>query len=88
MTDPDDDPTTATVDYDDGSGPQPLTITAGSFALDHTFADNGTYNVVITATDDESASGSNTVVVSVTNAAPAVQPPTPSAPAVAGIRSR
>ncbi|MDH3715484.1 MAG: PKD domain-containing protein, partial [Gammaproteobacteria bacterium] len=43
--DPGADTWTATVDYGDGSGPQPLALNPdGSFALDHTYVDDGVYN--------------------------------------------
>ena len=45
-------PLTATVDYGDGSGPQTLTVTGGSFTLNHTYTQAGTYTVTVTATDN------------------------------------
>jgi hypothetical protein len=63
---------TATVDYGDGSGVQPLTLTGQTFALSHTYADNGIYTVTVTVTDDDGGPGSDTVQVTVNNVAPTV----------------
>src|SRR5262249_32265656 len=57
---------TATVDYGDGSGTQPLTLNPDqTFNLSHVYADNGAYTVTITLTDNfgVSAAGSSTVIV-------------------------
>ena len=64
--------TGATVDYGDGSGVQPLAVTAGSFNLSHIYADNGNYTVTITATDDDGGVGTTTFIVAVGNLAPVV----------------
>jgi Ca2+-binding RTX toxin-like protein len=65
FADPGADAWTATVDYGDGTGVQPLTLNANkSFALDHTYALSGTYAVTIAVRDDDGAVG--TVVVPVT----------------------
>ena len=62
---------TATVDYGDGSGVQALTLTAGkSFALSHTYADNGDYPVTIAVTDDDGGVGTKTLNASVANVPP------------------
>ena len=46
FSDPDADTWTATVDYGDGSGVQPLALNVDkSFALSHTYSDNGNYTV-------------------------------------------
>uniref|UniRef100_UPI0020160108 PKD domain-containing protein n=1 Tax=Microbispora sp. H10836 TaxID=2729106 RepID=UPI0020160108 len=72
FTDPDSRDWSYTVDYGDGSGPQPLTPTAGQLKLEHVFASAGDYTVVLTVTDDKGGAGSAQVVVHVTNAAPQV----------------
>jgi hypothetical protein len=64
---------TATVDYGDGSGVQPLTVNADeTFALAHAYADNGTYTVTINVSG-AGLTGSDTVGVTVTNVAPTAQ---------------
>jgi VCBS repeat-containing protein len=51
FTDPGADTWTATVDYGDGSGPQPLAINPDkTFTLSHVYADNGSYAVTQTVT--------------------------------------
>gem|GEM_PF-419515 len=65
------DPSTAdtfvgTVNYGDGTGDQPLALTAfRSFSLIHAYATPGTYSVVVTVVDDDGGVGQRTVVVSV-----------------------
>ena len=71
FTDPDADSWTATVDYDDGSGVQPLTLVGKTFALSHVYADNGTFNVTVTV-NDGTTTGSDVVVLTVNNVAPVV----------------
>jgi Tol biopolymer transport system component len=53
----------ATVDYGDGSGAQPLALDAGSFALHYTYAAAGTYTVTVRVTDSSGGTGSATTVV-------------------------
>ncbi len=52
---------TCTVDYDDGTGPQPGT-TDGSTCTgpDHTYTEAGVYAVTVEVTDDDGGSGSST----------------------------
>jgi hypothetical protein len=70
FTDPGSTSWTATVDYGDGAGAQPLTIAADkTFSLNHTYADNGSYTVVVHVDDGANASQA-TVLVAVTNVAP------------------
>jgi PKD repeat protein len=64
---------TATVDYGDGSGPQPLSLKADKgFDLQHVYNQNGSYTVTVVVMDDENGKGSDTVVVTVSNVAPVV----------------
>ena len=70
--DPGTDTWTATVDYGDGSGTQPLTLSDKTFSLNHAYGDNGTYTVTITVTDDNGGAGSDTATVTVNNVAPVV----------------
>ena len=64
-------PWTATVDYGDGAGAQPLALDPDkTFALSHTYEHPGTFTATVTVTDDGSAIGSGTVIVTV-NAATA-----------------
>jgi DNA/RNA endonuclease G (NUC1) len=74
FTDPGDDSWSATVDYGDASGAQPLSLSGKSFTLSHTYADNGSYVVTVTVseTNGSGASGSSTSTIAVTNVAPTV----------------
>ena len=73
FTDPGSDAWTATVDYGDGTGAQALALNSDkTFALNHTYADNGTYTVTVTVRDDDGGTGSDTATVTVRNVAPVV----------------
>jgi len=73
FTDPGADTWTATVDYGDGSGTQPLPLTGKTFSLNHAYAaDDGIYTVTVTVTDDDSGVGIDTAGVTVNNVAPTV----------------
>jgi PKD repeat protein len=48
----------------------PGVLTSGSFDSSHTFADNGTYLVTVTVTDDDGGSAVQTFTVAVSNVAP------------------
>jgi hypothetical protein len=63
------DTVTATVDYGEGTGPQPLTPTGSTFALSHTYAAPGARTVTVTVTDSGHLSGTDTATVTVTKAA-------------------
>jgi len=61
---------TATVDYGDGSGQQPLALNADkTFSLGHTYDDNGSYTVAIRIGDGTNV-GTAQVVAQVANVAP------------------
>jgi hypothetical protein len=58
FTDPNPDSWTATVDYGDGSGIQPLTLNPDkTFALDHLYKTAGTYTVSVAITDSQGGTG-------------------------------
>lgn len=64
---------TATVDYGDGSGPQPLTLTGNVFSLNHVYNTAGIYTVTVTVLDDDGGSGSDTVEVIVQTPSEAIE---------------
>ena len=76
FVDPGADTWTATVDYGDGSGVQPLALNADkTFALSHVYASAGVFTVTVTVTDDDGGTGTDTAVVTVeagANTPPAV----------------
>jgi hypothetical protein len=69
---------TATVDWDDGNGPQALSGTQENvrpnatltFSVDHTYGDNGVYTVEVCVDDDDGGQGCATTNVTVTNTDP------------------
>ena len=64
FADPGADIWTATVNYGDGSGVQPIVVGAGkSLALNHTFPANGLYTVTVTVNDDDTGSATTTLEV-------------------------
>lgn len=74
FSDPGADGWSATVNYGDGTATQPLALNPDkTFALNHTYADNGSYTVVVTVTDDDGAWGSDSALVTVNNVAPTVE---------------
>jgi hypothetical protein len=72
FTDPGADTWTATVNYGDGSGSQALALTGKTFSLSHRYTQQGSFTVTVTVTDNASASGSDTAIVTVNNVAPVV----------------
>jgi hypothetical protein len=73
FTDPGADPWVATVDYGDGGGEQPLSLSGKSFQLDHTYVDDagGPFTLTVGVTDDHET-GTDQVQVTVNNVAPTV----------------
>jgi DNA/RNA endonuclease G (NUC1) len=72
FADPGEGPWTATVDYGDGSGEQPLTLTGKGFTLSHTYTTAGSFTVTVQVTDDASATATATAVVEVVSAGTAL----------------
>jgi len=73
FTDPDSTGWELAVDYGDGSAPVITASNAeGNFDLDHVYADNGVYTLSVSLTDNSEAVTSDTIVVTVQNAAPVV----------------
>jgi len=72
FTDPDSTSWTATVDYGDSSGTQPLVLSGMNFSLSHVYKDNGIYTVTVSVTDNQGATGTGTATVTVNNVAPSV----------------
>ena len=74
FTDPGADTWTATVDYGDGTGSQPLTLNPDkTFNLQHTYLDDDdddTYTVTVSVTDDDNGHGSASFDVIVNNLPP------------------
>ena len=65
FADPGADAWTATVDYGDGGGAQPLALSGGTFSLSHAYAAAGTFTVTVSVTDDDGATGTRTATVTV-----------------------
>jgi Ca2+-binding RTX toxin-like protein len=66
FTDPDADTWTATVNFNDGSGKQPLVLNPDkSFAFDHVFTSAGSYPVVVTVADNHGGVGTRSLVVAI-----------------------
>ncbi len=68
---------TATIDWGDGTV-EPGTVIqgagSGSVALgSHAYAEDGIYTVTVSVTDDDGAAGSNSLTITVNNAAPVVE---------------
>ncbi len=63
--DPGADSWTATVDYGDGSGEQPLALSGKGFSLSHTYSAAGTHTVTVTMRDDDGGVDVRTATVTV-----------------------
>ena len=70
FTDPGNDSWDATVDYDEGSGPELLTLGGKGFTLSHTYADPGTYDVVVRVDDNDGGVGTHTIALTVVDTFP------------------
>jgi hypothetical protein len=71
IEDPDPQQWTATVDYGDGSGVQPLPLLQDqTFTLSHVYDDNGTYAVTVTVNDGHGGTDTKTVDATIANVAP------------------
>jgi hypothetical protein len=66
FADPGADTWTATVDYGDGAGAQPLALDGHQFVLKHQYQAKGTYHVVVTVRDDDGGIGTASVAIRVT----------------------
>lgn len=71
FADPGADAWTATVDYGDGTGPQPLGLSPDlTFDLNHVYAAHGDYTATVRVDDGDGGVGTGTLHVSVANVAP------------------
>ncbi len=71
FTDPGTETWTATVNYGDGTGVQPLALNPDkTFNLSHLYNDNGTFTVTVTVRDSNNGSGSSSFTVTANNVAP------------------
>jgi Tol biopolymer transport system component len=72
FTDPGADTWTGTVSFGDGDDPEPIEpIEPDSFFdINHTYAQDGVYTVVVTVTDDDGGVGSDEIIVAVDNVCP------------------
>lgn len=63
---------TASINWDDGTAPQAVSVVQLAAGVNHVYGDNGTYNVVVTVTDDDGGAGNDIAVVTVSNLDPSV----------------
>ena len=65
FADPGADVWSATVNYGEGSGAQPLPLVGKSFAVAHTYANAGTFALTVAVTDDGGATGTSAATIKV-----------------------
>jgi PKD repeat protein len=65
FADPDPDAWTATVDYGDGGGAQPLGLAGNAFSIAHTYGTAGNFTVAVTVSDNDGGSGGSSATVHV-----------------------
>lgn len=71
-----DGPFTCTIDYGDGSPVVAGTVVAGECqGPSHSYGDDGTYTVIVSVTDKDSGTGTNSIDVTVLNADPVTSAP-------------
>lgn len=63
---------TATVDYGDGSGVQPLALTGNAFTLNHVYANQGSFLVTVSISDGDGGITNDTLTVIVANVLPSL----------------
>ena len=63
---------TATVDYGEGAGQEPLIPVGGDFTLVHTYADEGPFTITVCVTDDDVETTCESTPVTIDNADPVV----------------
>jgi hypothetical protein len=61
---------TATIDWDDGTPPQAVTVAQLAGGVARVYGDNGVFQVTVTVTDDDGGAGTDTVAVVVGNLDP------------------
>ncbi len=61
---------TATIDWDDGTAPEAVTVDQLGAGVARVYGDNGTYDVVVTVTDDDGGAGFDIATVTVGNLDP------------------
>jgi hypothetical protein len=74
FTDPGANTWTATVDYGDGGGAQPLALTGHVFALSHAYSAKGDYTITVVVTDNGGASGSVSFPITISPTLPVLEP--------------
>ena len=61
---------TATINWDDGTPPEAVTVAQLAAGVPHVYGDNGTFNVIVTVTDDDGGVGNDIATVTVGNLNP------------------